>query len=211
MFGDQTQGITEESIPVPKSPYALSKLAAHQIAGIYRNVSGLHISCGILFNHESPLRPEKFVSRRVSLQVAKIFLGLSSELLIGDLSAYRDWGWAPDYVQAMELIINNPNPEDYVVSSGIGYTVGDMVRLAFESVELHDWQKYVRLESGFFRPNDISGTVGNSKKILDHLGWKSSLGLNHIMDILVKFDIAVLCGEPEHMAARRFLHDPSLG
>lgn len=207
MFGGHLGPLDEHSTPTPMSPYALSKLAAHQVARIFREVSGLRVSCGILFNHESPLRPDTFVSRRVSKQVAEIKVGKRDHLLIGDLKSFRDWGWAPDYVDAMELVINAERPDDFIIATGFGHSVAEMIQFAFESIGVKDWENYTQIDPDYFRPNDVNQSTGNPQKTRMELGWKHSRSLPEIMSALVAFDSALLDGEERHIAAQRAWKD----
>ena len=200
IFGNQSDLIDERTLPKPLSPYAVSKLASHELVRIYRQVSGLFVCSGVLFNHESPLRPKNFVSRRISHQVAEISMGLRDYLTIGDLTSTRDWGWAPEYITAMDMILRSNEPSDFVVATGMGHTVAEMVQQAFLAVGVADWKSLTTLDANFSRPNDVSSSIGNPSKIADSLGWKASLGLSEIMENMVNFDRALLSGVAEDIA-----------
>lgn len=190
MYSLSEEGITEQSTFSPSSPYGVSKVAAHQLVGAYRDVDGIFACSGILFNHESPLRPLNFVTRHISRQVAEIELGMRQELLIGNLEIRRDWGWAPDYVAAMELIMDAGEPSDFVVSTDEVRSVRELVELAFAAVGIKEWEKYTRLDPDFERPNDPPESFGDSRKIRRELGWRTTVSLENIMRRMVDADLA---------------------
>ncbi len=199
MFGGGVGKLSEESPFFPKSPYAVSKLAAHNLTIMYRESYGLFASSGILFNHESPLRSESFVSRRISKQAAEIHLGVRGKIEVGNLESSRDWGWAPDYVQAMRLIMDHRDPSDFIVSSGEAKTIAELVQAALAAIGIHDWQNFVTIDTGYHRPNDPNKSVGNSSKIRTELGWLPSKTFEGMVSEMVHYDIFLLksSGESE--------------
>lgn len=192
MYGAGTLPVNESSPFAPKSPYGISKLSAHNLVRVYREAYGLFACSGILFNHESPLRESAYLSRRISQQVAEIFLGLRKSLRVGNLETVRDWGWAPDYVEAMRLILNARGAGDYVIATGITHAVGDMVQAAFESIDVSDWEKHVEVDSSFMRINDPKVTAGDPSLIYEKLGWRASKAFTEMVSEMVRHDIATL-------------------
>lgn len=173
-FGETGRGKASESTPFkPKSPYGVAKAAAYWAAANYREAYGLHVCSGILFNHESPLRHERFVTRKVVAAAARIAAGSKETLRLGDVSIGRDWGWAPDYVDAMWRMLQAPEPQDYVIATGRTYTLKDFVAEAFGAFNL-DWRRHVKLDKALKRPSEIRTNGGDSSKARRDLGWKAS-------------------------------------
>lgn len=196
MFGDTGGNPADESTPLrPNSPYATSKAGAHSLISIYKTAFGLDIRTGILFNHESPLRAETFVTRKITKAVAEIKLGLRQELKLGNINVSRDWGFAPDYVEAMVLMMDAPDPADYVVATGVLSTLSSFIQLAFESAGIPDWEELTEAESIQDRPNDLSGFAGNAEKIARDLGWKPTKSFKQIVEIMVEDDLKRLSGQ----------------
>ena len=194
MFGKIQAERQDESTPFyPRSPYGVAKLYGHWITVNYRESFGLHASSGILFNHESPLRGIEFVTRKVTDAAARIKLGLAGELLLGNLDAKRDWGFAGDYVEAMWLMLQQPEPDDYVVATGVTTSVRDMCRLAFEHVGL-DYQRYVRTDERFRRPAEVDVLLGNAAKARTRLGWQPRTSLGQLIATMVDADMRRLGG-----------------
>jgi GDPmannose 4,6-dehydratase len=191
MFGGSGSLLNEESPFVPKSPYGASKLAAHNLIRMYRESYGVFASSGILFNHESPLRGGRFVSRKVSKQAAEIHLGLRSKIEIGNLDSTRDWGWAPDYVKAMRLIMGATEPGDYVVASGIGRKTSELIQSALFSIGITNWRDYVSIDKDYYRPNDPAQSIGDSAKIQRELGWSPSKTFEEMVSDMVRHDISL--------------------
>jgi GDPmannose 4,6-dehydratase len=193
VFGDPEEVPQNERTSVaPITPYGAGKAFAHFLTGAFRRHYGLHASSAILFNHESPRRPEHFLPRKVSRGAAAISLGLEQELRLGDLSAQRDWGFAGDYVRAMWMILQADEPDDYVVATGEAHTVGELVAAAFEHVGL-DWRKHVRFDHEFARgTSDAPVLVGNPSKIRQRLGWGPEVRLGDLVRMLVDADLADL-------------------
>jgi GDPmannose 4,6-dehydratase len=173
---------------MPMSPYAAAKLYGYWITRIYREAYGIFAVNGILFNHESPLRGLEFVTRKISNEVAKIHLGLSKELRLGNLDAKRDWGYAPEYVEAMWLMLQQKEPDDYVIATGEAHSVREFVEKAFELVGL-DWQKYVKVDKRFFRPLDVPCLTGDYSKAKQKLGWEARTKFNRLVEIMVREDV----------------------
>jgi len=170
MFGNSKVRIQNEKTPFrPTSPYAISKLYAHWITDIYREAYGIFAVAGILFNHESPLRGLEFVSRKITNGVAEIVLGLKKELTLGNLHAKRDWGYAPEYMEAVYRMLRQDKPNNFVISTGEAHSVLDFVKLTFELVGL-DWKKYVKTDKRFFRPLEVDYLCGDYKKAKKTLG-----------------------------------------
>ena len=188
MYGNNGMKIqNEETSFMPSSPYAISKLYAHWITNIYRQSYNMFAVTGILFNHESPLRGLEFVSRKITNGVAEIHLGLKNELVLGNLDAMRDWGYTPEYVEAMYLMLQNVKPETFVVSTGEPHTVRDFVKLAFELVGL-DWKKYVKTDKRFFRPLDVDYLCGDCKKAKKLLSWEPRVKFEQLVKIMLEED-----------------------
>jgi GDPmannose 4,6-dehydratase len=189
MFGTAKVSPQNEDTPFhPRSPYACAKVFAHHTAVNYRESYDMFVCCGILFNHESPRRGIEFVSRKITDGVARIHHGLAKELRLGNINARRDWGYAPEYVRAMWLMLQQDSPEDYVVSTGENHSVEEFARLAFAEVGLN-WQDYVAIDERFYRPADVSALCGDAAKARKKLGWKPEVTLPQLVSIMVKADL----------------------
>jgi GDPmannose 4,6-dehydratase len=193
IFGAPAEVPQSEETPVaPITPYGAGKAFAHFITGAFRRHYGLHASSAILFNHESPRRPEQFLTRKVSRGAAAISLGLEQELRLGDLSARRDWGFAGDYVRAMWLMLQADEPDDYVVATGEAHTVEEFVAAAFEHVAL-DWREHVRFDEEFARgASDAPALVGEPTRIRERLGWMPEVRFDDLVKMLVDADVEEL-------------------
>jgi GDPmannose 4,6-dehydratase len=179
----------DESTPFyPRSPYAVSKVAAHWYGVNYREAYGLFLCNGILFNHESPRRGETFVTRKITRAVGRIAEGLQSELFLGNLDARRDWGFAGDYVEAMWLMLQQEQPDDYVVATGEAHSVRELAATAFAHVGL-DWQEYVRLDPRYFRPTEVDFLQGDPSKAMRVLGWRPRVGFRELVTMMVDHDL----------------------
>lgn len=190
MFGLVQEPIQTEKTPFyPRSPYAIAKLYAHWMTVNYRESYGLHTSNGILFNHESPLRGLEFVTRKVTHTVAQIKLGVASELRLGNVNAKRDWGHAKDYVEAMWLMLQQPQPDDYVVASGRTVSVDEMCRIAFNHVGLNA-DDFVVVDESYFRPAEVNILHGNPAKARATLGWQAKVSLEDMICEMVDADLA---------------------
>ena len=189
MFGGTSKELlNENSLFDPKSPYGASKVFAHEITKIYResyNVFGVN---GILFNHESPLRGETFVTRKISKAVGRIAAGIQSKLTLGNLDASRDWGHAKDYIEGMWLMMQYDYPEDWVLATGVTKTVRDFAEEAFKHVNLN-WEDYVITSEKYFRPNEVDYLLGDSSKAREVLNWKPSVDFKGLVKIMVEHDI----------------------
>jgi GDPmannose 4,6-dehydratase len=196
MFGDSTDygsnGYTEESRMLPVSPYAVAKLHAHHMTRVYRQAYGIHASSGILFNHESPRRGETFVTRKITMAAARIKLGLQSKLLLGNLDAKRDWGFAGDYVEAMWMMLQQPIGDDYVVSTGKTYSVREFLEVVFDHAELGSYEKYVEVDPRLFRPNEVPYLLGDSTKSRKILGWKPRTSMVELAKMMYDSDLQLM-------------------
>jgi len=172
----------------PRSPYGAAKAYGHYITVNYRESYNLFAVSGILFNHESPRRGREFVTRKISDGVARIKLGLAGELRMGNLDSQRDWGFAGDYVQAMWLMLQQPQPDDYVIATGAAHSVRDFIERAFTHVGL-DWKRYVIQDPQFIRPAEVDHLLGNSSKACRVLGWKPSVDFGELVDMMVDADL----------------------
>ena len=194
MFGHTVDSMqNEQSVFHPRSPYGIAKVAGFHLTRHYREAYNIHASSGILFNHESPRRGIEFVTRKITATVARIKLGMLKELRLGNLDAERDWGYAPDYVQAMWLMLQQENPDDYVVATGESHTVRDFVELAFHAVDL-DWQDYVVIDEKFLRPAEVYKLRGDYGKIREQLKWTPSTKLEQLVKVMVESDLEVFRG-----------------
>lgn len=189
MFGKVQAAVQNETTPFyPRSPYGVAKLYAHWITINYRESFGLHASSGILFNHESPLRGIEFVTRKVTDAVARIKLGKLDRLSLGNLDARRDWGYAADYVDGMWRMLQQPQPDDYVLATGVSTTIRDMCRVAFARAGL-DWERYVVVDSGLFRPAEVDMLRGDASKARERLGWRPATDLSQLISMMVEADL----------------------
>jgi GDPmannose 4,6-dehydratase len=189
MYGKVRETPQTELTPFyPRSPYGVAKVYGHYITVNYRESYNLFAVSGILFNHESPRRGLEFVTRKVTDGVARIKLGLSTELKLGNLDAKRDWGFAGDYVQAMWLMLQQDQPDDYVIATGKTYTVEYLVQVAFERAGL-DWKKFVKLDPAFLRPAEVDLLVGDPAKAKKQLGWEPSVSFEQMIHMMVDSDI----------------------
>jgi len=189
MYGNSGVKIQNETTSfTPASPYAAAKLYAHWITDVYRRAYNMFSVSGILFNHESPLRGIEFVSRKITNGVAKISLGLEKELVLGNLNAKRDWGFAPEYMEAIHLMLQNKEAKSYVISTNESHTVKEFVELAFEEVGL-DWKKYVKTDKKFYRPLDVNYLRGDFSRAKRELGWKPKVKFNKLVKIMIEKDM----------------------
>src|SRR6266513_2118075 len=192
MFGKVREVPQTETTPFyPRSPYGVSKVFAHYITVNYRESYGMFACSGILFNHESPRRGLEFVTRKVTDGVARIKLGLSDTLSIGNLDAHRDWGFAGDYVRAMWLMLQQDTPDDFVIATGVSHSVRDLIQIAFARVGL-DWQKHVRVDPALLRPAEVEHLLGDASKAKKDLGWTPSVDFKQLVEMMVDADLARL-------------------
>jgi len=179
---------TEDTAPSPLTPYGVAKTYAHFIASSYRRRYGMFTCCGILYNHESPLRPVDFLPRKVARAAAAISLGLERELVLGDLSARRDWGYAGDYVRAMWLMLQHDEPGDYIVATGVSHSVEELVACAFGAVGL-DWRDHVRSDPSLYRGSaELHDLVGDASKAHRVLGWEPEVSFEELLRLMVEAD-----------------------
>ncbi|MGK2949663.1 MAG: GDP-mannose 4,6-dehydratase [Acidimicrobiales bacterium] len=194
MFGKVQEVPQHEGTPFyPRSPYGVAKLYGHWITVNYRESYDLHASSGILFNHESPRRGHEFLPRKVSHTVAQIKLGLTEQLALGNLDAERDWGFAGDYVEAMWLMLQQDQPDDYVIASGETHSVRRFCEIAFEHVGLR-WEDHVVIDQKFMRPAEVDLLIGDASKAKQALGWKPRTSFEELVTMMVDADIELLSG-----------------
>ncbi len=190
LFGNTPESPQTENTPFhPRSPYGISKVAGYHLTRNYRETYGMFCCSGILFNHESPRRGVEFVTRKITNTVAKIKLGLSTELRLGNLDAMRDWGHAADYVRAMHLMLNRKEPDDFVIATGLVHSVQQFCELAFAVVDL-DYKDYVKIEERFLRPPEVGLLVGNAEKALKLLHWAPTYTFKELVNEMVTYDLA---------------------
>jgi GDPmannose 4,6-dehydratase len=192
MFGKVHESPQTELTPFhPRSPYGVAKVYGHWITVNYRESYGLHASSGILFNHESPRRGLEFVTRKVTHGAARIAVGLEREVRLGNLEAQRDWGFAGDYVRAMWLMLQQDQPDDFVVATGQTHSVRELCEVAFGRVGLH-WEDHVVVDEKFLRPAEVDILVGDATKVRTTLGWKPEVGFAELVEMMVDADLAIL-------------------
>lgn len=189
MFGSASPPQNEATVFHPRSPYACAKAFGHNITVNYREAYGLHASSGILFNHESPRRGETFVTRKITRAVANIKAGVQRKLYLGNLDAKRDWGYAPDYVRAMWLMLQEEVPDDYVIGTGEAHSVREFVELAFAHVDL-DWKEYVEVDERFFRPAEVDFLLADATKARRRIGWVPTVTFHELVRIMTDADVA---------------------
>lgn len=185
-FGDMGDEIATESSPFrPRSPYAVAKAAAFWELVSYRETYGLYACSGVLFNHESPLRPERFVTRKIVASAARIAAGRKEKLHLGNLAIRRDWGWAPEYVEAMWLMLQQARPEDFIISTGESHSLEEFVGTAFDYLDL-DWRDHVIVDRTLFRPTDISVAQGNPTQAKQKLGWGARTKMKQVIGLMLQ-------------------------
>jgi GDPmannose 4,6-dehydratase len=190
IFGEPEESPQTERTPIrPVNPYGTSKAFAHTMVGVYRT-RGLHASAVILYNHESPRRPVQFVTRKITSTVAAIAAGRADELALGNLDARRDWGWAPDYVDAMVRAARADTAADFVIATGVSHSVRDFVTAAFAAAGIDDWADLVRIDPAFVRPVDPTELVGDATRARTQLGWSPTMSFAEIVSTMVATDLA---------------------
>jgi len=187
MFGAAAPPQDENTPFIPRSPYACAKVFAHQLCQNYRDAYGMHISCGILFNHESPRRGIPFVTRKITRTAARIRHGLEKKLYLGNLDSFRDWGFAGDYVEAMWMMLQQDKGDDYVVATGESHSVRECLDVAFGELDL-DWKKYVEIDPRYFRPTEVDHLKGDPSKAMRVLGWKPKVTFKGLIQMMVRAD-----------------------
>ena len=200
IFGATTDSPQSETTPFrPHTPYGVAKLYAHLMVASYRERYGMHLSSGIAYNHESPRRPLEFVTRKVTRAAAAIKLGLAEEVRLGNLDATRDWGFAKDFAEAMWLMLQQPEGDDYVICTGASRPVGELAQVAFDRVGL-DWEKYVVIDPDFVRPPDPVPLVGDPTKLCETLGWKPRTSFEQMIGQMVDADLDKLSSAGQNAA-----------
>jgi len=192
MFGKVREVPQSELTPFhPRSPYGCAKVFGHDITVNYRESYGIYACSGILFNHEGPRRGLEFVTRKISNTAARIKLGVEKELVMGNLDAKRDWGYAGDYVRAMWMMLQQDEPDDYVVATGETHSIEEFLTLAFEEVGLDDWRNYVRQDPRFFRPAEVDLLIGDPSKAREKLGWVPEVNFKSLVSMMVQNDLKI--------------------
>ena len=190
MFGKVRETPQTEMTPFhPRSPYGVAKVFAHDITVNYRESYDMFACSGILFNHEGPRRGLEFVTRKITNSVARIKLGLQTELVLGNLEAKRDWGFAGDYVEAMWMMLQQPTPDDFVIATGKAHSIEQLLEVAFTAAEMGDWRKFVRQDQRFFRPAEVDLLIGDATKAKTKLGWQPKVGFETLIQMMVKNDL----------------------
>src|SRR5258708_3265246 len=203
MFGKVHTAPQNERTPFyPRSPYGVAKLYGHWITVNFRESYGLYACSGILFNHESERRGIEFVTRKISHGVARIKLGLQDKLLLGNLDAQRDWGYAGDYVDAMWRMLQQPAPDDYVVATGEIHSVRDFVTAAFAHAGIDDWERYVEVDPQLFRPAEVDHLVGDASKARVQLGWRPTVEFEQLVRLMVNSDLERVALEPTLLSTK---------
>lgn len=197
MFGATPPPQNEDTVFYPRSPYGAAKLYSHWVTRNYREGYGMFATSGILFNHESPRRGETFVTRKITRAVARIAAGKQDELYLGNLDAIRDWGYAPEYVRAMWLMLQADQPDDFVIATGTEYSVRDFLQFAFSQVGL-DWEKYVKFDPRYLRPTEVDALVGDASKARSVLGWTPQVLTPQLAGLMVEADQRALEAEGSH-------------
>ncbi|GBD02326.1 GDP-mannose 4,6-dehydratase [bacterium HR18] len=212
MFGAAPPPQNEKTPFYPRSPYAAAKVAAYWYAVNYREAYGLFICNGILFNHESPRRGETFVTRKITRAAGRIKMGLQDKLYLGNLEARRDWGFAGDYVEAMWLMLQQDEPDDYVIATGESHSVREFLELAFGMLDL-DWRKYVEIDPRYFRPTEVDHLLGDASKAREKLGWRPRVCFEELVRMMVEHDLELARQERtlkdagHTIALRGLIHD----
>ena len=196
MFGRMVENPAKENTPFyPRSPYGVAKLYVHWITKNYRESYDMFACSGILFNHESERRGVEFVTRKISDGVAKIHLGLADHITLGNLDAKRDWGYAPDYVEAMWLMLQQASPDDYVIATNETRTIREFLDEAFKVIGIYDWNLYIKQDPKFMRPAEVDVLKGDYTKAKNKLGWQPKIGFSELVEIMVENDIIKLKNE----------------
>ena len=193
MFGRMVENPAKETTPFyPRSPYGVAKLYGHWITKNYRESYDMFNVSGILFNHESERRGIEFVTRKITDGVARIELGLQDHISLGNLDSKRDWGYSPDYVESMWLMLQQEEPSDYVIATGVDHTIGEFLDIAFKCIGVSNWSKYVKQDPRFVRPAEVDVLRGDSSKAREQIGWQPKTSFEDMINIMVKNDIYLL-------------------
>lgn len=206
MFGAAPPPQNEATSFHPRSPYGAAKVYSYWVTRNYREAYGMFAVNGILFNHESPRRGETFVTRKVTRAVARIKAGLQDDVYLGNLDAVRDWGYAPEFVEAMWLMLQHDEPQDYVVATGSAYSVRDFVQLSFEHAGL-DWEKHVRFDERYLRPSEVDALIGDASRAAAALGWRARVRTPELAAIMVDADVRALETEGSPWVHEAWAHD----
>jgi GDPmannose 4,6-dehydratase len=191
MFGKVHEVPQSETTPFhPRSPYGVAKVFGHYTTLNYREAYGLHASSGILFNHEGPRRGIEFVTRKITNAVARIKLGLQHEITMGNIDSSRDWGYAGDYVEAMWMMLQQPEPDDYVIATGETHTIREFLDVAFNLAGISDWEPYVKQDPRFYRPAEVDLLIGDASKAHSKLGWKPRVSFEELVKMMYEHDLA---------------------
>jgi GDPmannose 4,6-dehydratase len=189
MFGLAPAPQNEETRFHPRSPYGVAKAFAFNAVVNYRESYGIFASNGILFNHESERRGETFVTRKITRGVARIVAGLDKKIYLGNLDAHRDWGYAPEYVEAMYMMLQQPSPDDFVIGTGISHTVREFVELAFQAAGINDWKNYIEIDPRYYRPAEVDDLRADPRKAKEKLGWEAKTKFPALVKIMVEHDL----------------------
>lgn len=203
MFGDVLETPQKESTPFnPASPYGAAKVFGHHICKNYRTAYNMFICNGILFNHESPRRGKTFVTRKITRGIASILAGKMDKLYLGNLDAKRDWGYAPEYVEAMWLMLQQDNPDDYVIATGETHTIRDFLDEAFGLVGVKDWEKYIGIDPRYYRPQEVNLLLGDASKAKKKLGWEPKVKFKELVKIMLEADLKDAGLDPQVLIKR---------
>lgn len=189
MFGAALPPQGENTPFYPRSPYGCAKVYSYHTVKNYREAYGIFAVNGILFNHESPRRGETFVTRKITRGVARIKAGLDKKIYLGNLDARRDWGYAPEYVEAMWLMLQQQEPDDYVIGTGVSHSVRDLVRLAFAHAGITDWEQYVGIDPRYYRPTEVEHLIADPRKAKEKLGWEAKTQFEELVRLMVEADL----------------------
>jgi len=189
MFGASPPPQNEDTVFYPRSPYGAAKVFAFNTVRNYREAYGIYAANGILFNHESERRGETFVTRKITRGIARIIAGLDKKIYLGNLDARRDWGYAPEYCEAMYLILQQPQAEDYVIGTGVSHSVKDFVEAAFKEAGITNWRDYVGIDPRYYRPTEVVNLIADARKAKEKLGWQAKTKFEDIVKIMLKHDL----------------------
>lgn len=204
MYGKVRETPQTETTPFhPRSPYGVAKVFGHDITVNYRESYGMYACSGILFNHEGPRRGLEFVTRKITNAVARIHLGLQDHIVLGNLEARRDWGYAGDYVEAMWAMLQQETPEDYVIATGEAHSIRDLLNAAFDQIGIENWESYVKQDPAFFRPAEVDLLIGDASKARDKLNWVPKVDFKSLIGLMVRHDIAEEGRKQRILAAER--------